>query len=48
MKLIIAVVQDKDDKCLSLCSVKLEAAGNLLQFGADATTGLGWCSVSLK
>lgn len=26
----------------------IEKAGGLLQVGADATTGLGWCSVALK
>ena len=27
---------------------KLKDFGNLMQIGADATTGLGWCSVALK
>ena len=27
---------------------KLRDFGNLMQIGADATTGLGWCSVALK
>ena len=33
---------------LDLLEARLHRAGDLLQVGADATTGLGWCSVALK
>lgn len=33
---------------LDLLGTKLNAAGHLLQIGADVTTGLGWCTVALK
>ena len=29
-------------------SAKLKTEKNLLQFGADMTTGLGWCSIAMK
>lgn len=29
-------------------SATLESVGNVVQIGADVTTGLGWCSVTLK
>ena len=32
----------------SLLEEKLASVNNLIQIGADATTGLGWCSVNLK
>ena len=29
-------------------SAKLESVGNVVQIGADVTTGLGWCTVTLR
>ncbi len=46
--LFYAVVQSHDDAVLTKCAEKLEEVEHLLQFGADATTGLGWCSVAVK
>ena len=46
--LFYAVVRSHDDAVLPKCAAKLEEFDHLLQFGADGTTGLGWCSVAVK
>lgn len=46
--LFYGVMNAKDGAHLDLLADRLNKAGNLLQVGADATTGLGWCSVALK
>ena len=43
-----AVLRSKDDGALKKLSDKLKSVGNVVQIGADVTTGLGWCSVTLK
>jgi hypothetical protein len=35
------------DKCLEKLAAKLKDNKHILQIGADATTGLGWCTVEL-
>jgi CRISPR-associated protein Cmr4 len=42
--LFYSVINAKSDASLAALEAKLAAAGNCLQFGADASTGLGWCS----
>ncbi len=43
-----AVFNSRSSNDFEKLSAKLEAEKNLLQFGADMTTGLGWCSVVMK
>ena len=38
--------RDMDD--FTKLEAKLKGENNLLQVGADMTTGLGWCSVDMK
>ena len=47
--LVRAVNRPKMEAAAALAALekKLQDNGNLLQLGADATTGLGWCSASL-
>ncbi len=45
--LFYAPVRAKADDAINKLSAKLDANTGLLQVGADATTGLGWCSVKL-
>ena len=40
-----AVLRSKDDSDFIKLSDKLRTVGNVVQIGADITTGLGWCSV---
>ena len=42
------VLRSKESDDFNKLSKKLEAVGNAVQIGADITTGLGWCSVTLK
>ena len=37
-----------DEDALAQLEAKVAAENNLLQIGADMTTGLGWCTVALK
>ena len=46
--LFYAVVQSVEPEVLGVVEARLVAQGNLLQLGADETTGLGWCSVKLN
>ncbi len=43
-----SVLHSNRDDDFSKLSSKLESVGNVVQVGADVTTGLGWCTVSLK
>lgn len=43
-----SVLNAADGALLERVSERLSKEGNLIQVGADITTGLGWCSVSLK
>jgi len=45
--LFYAVINAKDDAPLDALKATLDASGNLLQFGSDASTGLGWCSMNV-
>jgi CRISPR-associated protein Cmr4 len=45
--LFYAPVHAKADGPLNQLAAKLSENANLLQFGADETTGLGWCSINL-
>lgn len=45
--LFYAPVHEIKAECMDKVRLKLDAVGNLLQIGADITTGLGWCSVKL-
>ena len=42
------VFSSRDVADFAKLETKLEAEGRMLQIGADATTGLGWCSVTMK
>jgi CRISPR-associated protein Cmr4 len=42
-----AVFHEAENGWLKVLGDKLVTVNNLLQIGADATTGLGWCSVAL-
>ena len=42
-----AVIRAKDVDDFQKLSDKLRSVGNVVQIGADITTGLGWCSVTL-
>lgn len=46
--LFYSVVNAADSENMDALAEGLANAGGLLQIGADATTGLGWCSVALK
>ena len=46
--LFYGVMNAMEGAYLDQLSKGMEKAGSLLQIGADATTGLGWCSVALK
>ena len=46
--LFYGVMNAMEGAHLDLLEARLHKAGDLLQVGADATTGLGWCSVALK
>ena len=43
-----AVVRSAEASDFEKLSARLESAGNVVQVGADITTGLGWCTVALK
>jgi len=45
--LFYSVINTKSDMALTALDAKLGAANNVLQFGGDASTGLGWCSMKL-
>lgn len=42
-----ALMTETKDGCLETLDKKLKANNQILQIGADATTGLGWCTVEL-
>ena len=42
------IFSSRDAEDFDKLGTKLEAEGGMLQIGADATTGLGWCSVTMK
>ncbi|NMA43447.1 MAG: type III-B CRISPR module RAMP protein Cmr4 [Oligosphaeraceae bacterium] len=42
-----ALMTETKVKCLDALDKKLKANNQILQIGADATTGLGWCTVEL-
>jgi len=42
-----ALMTETKDKCLEKLAAKLQDNNHILQIGADATTGLGWCTVEL-
>jgi CRISPR-associated protein Cmr4 len=46
--LFYAVVQGREKDVLSTVQARLEANHNLLQVGADESTGLGWCSIKMN
>ena len=46
--LFFTVLYENADGCFDKLGKKLKEVNDLIQVGADATTGLGWCSVSLK
>lgn len=46
--LFYSVVHEVQPGLLSKLEAKLQSNGNVLQVGADAGTGLGWCTVTLK
>ncbi len=46
--LFYAVFSAREAKDLATLEAKLAAENNLLQIGADMTTGLGWCTVAMK
>ena len=46
--LFFTVLYENSDGCFKKLEDKLASVNNLIQVGADATTGLGWCSVNLK
>ena len=43
-----AVFNSRDMEDFTKLEAKLQGENNLLQIGADMTTGLGWCSVEMK
>ena len=45
--LFYSVLNERKDGMFEMLAKGLEAENNLLQIGADMTTGLGWCSVKL-
>ena len=46
--LFFTVLYENADGCFDKLEKKLQEVNHLIQVGADATTGLGWCSVNLK
>lgn len=46
--MFVSLLNTKDAEDFTKLGKKLVAENNLLQIGADMTTGLGWCSVALK
>ena len=46
--LFYAVFSAREEGDLAKLEAKVAAENNLLQIGADMTTGLGWCTVALK
>ncbi len=46
--LFYSVFNSRKEADFAALAGKLAAEKNLLQFGADMTTGLGWCSVAMK
>ncbi len=46
--LFFTVLYENANGCFDKLEKKLKEVNNLIQIGADATTGLGWCSVNLK
>ncbi len=46
--LFFTVLYEKDDRCFGILEEKLGTVNHLIQVGADATTGLGWCTVTVK
>lgn len=40
-------ILSQNENDLALCQERIQKEKNLLQIGADATTGLGWCSVTM-
>lgn len=42
---VLNVVKETDEDLLNKISIKLQENNNLIQIGANVTTGLGWCSV---
>ncbi len=46
--LFFTVLYENADGCFDKLEDKLKTVNHLIQVGADATTGLGWCSVNLK
>ena len=46
--LFFTVLYENADGCFTKLEDKLKTVNNLIQIGADATTGLGWCSINLK
>lgn len=46
--LFFTVLYENADGCFDKLDKKLKEVNNLIQVGADATTGLGWCSATLK
>lgn len=43
-----AVLRSKEEDDFAKLSSKLESVGYVVQIGADITTGLGWCSTTLR
>ena len=41
-------IHELKDGCIDALKAKMQENNNLLQIGADATTGLGWCSVAFQ
>ena len=46
--LFVATLQAQQEDDLTALCAKIDASDKLLQVGADATTGLGWCDVTLQ
>lgn len=42
------ILRSENEQDLATLEIKLGKENNLLQIGADVTTGLGWCSVKLQ
>ncbi len=46
--MFVAMMVERGENALQILADRLKEENNLLQIGADATTGLGWCTVALK
>ncbi|MGN1326197.1 MAG: type III-B CRISPR module RAMP protein Cmr4 [Candidatus Spyradenecus sp.] len=46
--LFVATLQAQDEADLKTLCAKIGESGHLLQVGADASTGLGWCDITLQ